>query len=339
MKDRVGQGERQHENCRPARAPEKSEHADSCQSKDNAAERRRRPGINEGLQQPHCQPPRRGIPIHHVDAAEILAALRRQRRSIRRKPSTGEDQRHQPQHDANRKRHGAAEQGASRPSARALQQHDDQQRQRHDRGLRPKSDRHRRQECAKHDHPARCFDRFGRARRIDTLPHVRGRERGQGGQGDGQARHIAHGSKRVEPVQRTGDGENRGQRPRRRSPGFRLRRIELLYVPEERHQRKNRERAEDGAENGERLRVRRDDGARNFSKRHEDGIAGWMRLVLRRIELVQAEREIQRVDVFERRGQTREMRREEERRQGGGPEKFRLQTCRSSRPSFKLPVR
>ena len=64
-----------------------------------------------------------------------------------------------------------------------------------------------------------------------------------------------------------------------------------------------------------------------------------MRLVLRRIELVQAEREIQRVDVFERRGQTREMRREEKRRQSGGPEKFRLQTCRSSRPSFKLPVR
>src|SRR5205807_1078507 len=148
-----------------------------------------------------------------------------------------------------------------------------------------------------------------------------------------------HGSKCVEPVQRTRDGENRGKRRRPRLTAFRLRRIERVDALEERHQRKNGERAEDGAENGERRRVRRDNRARNFSKRHEDGIAGRMRLVLGRIELVEAEREIQRVDVFERRGQKREMRREEQRRQGGGPEKFRLQTCRSSSPSFKLPVR
>ena len=86
---------------------------------------------------------------------------------------------------------------------------------------------------------------------------------------------------------------------------------------------KHRQRAEDGAQNRQRLRIGRHHGARDFSERHEHRIARRVRLMLCGIEIVEAEREVQRVDVFERRGQEREMRDEKHRREAGGPEQFR----------------
>ena len=57
------------------------------------------------------------------------------------------------------------------------------------------------------------------------------------------------------------------------------------------------------------------------------------------IELVKAEGEVERIDVFERRREKCEMSGEKHRGEAAGPEQFGLQTCRRINPSFKLPVR
>jgi hypothetical protein len=59
------------------------------------------------------------------------------------------------------------------------------------------------------------------------------------------------------------------------------------------------------------------------------------------IEVAHAEGEVDRVEIFERRGKKRQMRDEKDRRESGGPENFRgdAQIWRRIRPSFKLPVR
>ena len=44
-----------------------------------------------------------------------------------------------------------------------------------------------------------------------------------------------------------------------------------------------------------------DDRQRDVPEQHVDGIAGRMRLVQRRVEMAQPEREVDRIDVFERR--------------------------------------
>ena len=71
-----------------------------------------------------------------------------------------------------------------------------------------------------------------------------------------------------------------------------------------------------------------------------------MRLVFGRIELVQAQREIQGVDIFQRGRQERDMREEENGGENGGSPPRRSaeganarHTCRSSNPSIRLPVR
>ena len=75
------------------------------------------------------------------------------------------------------------------------------------------------------------------------------------------------------------------------------------------------ERPEDGAKQGQRLRIRRHHRARQLSDRHEHGVPRRVRLMLRGIEIVKAEREILRVDVFERRRKKQEMRDEEDHRE------------------------
>jgi len=73
-------------------------------------------------------------------------------------------------------------------------------------------------------------------------------------------------------------------------------------------------------------------------ERDEDGIAGRVRLMARDVEMADAEGEIDGIEVFQRRGQIRQMREEEERGERSG-RATRAQAGRSSSPSFRLPVR
>ena len=88
----------------------------------------------------------------------------------------------------------------------------------------------------------------------------------------------------------------------------------------QRHQRKHRQRAEQGAPQRQRTGVGRPHRVRQFAERDEDGISRRMRLMLRRIEVAHAEREVHRVEIFERRRQKRQVRDEENRRERGRPE-------------------
>lgn len=75
-----------------------------------------------------------------------------------------------------------------------------------------------------------------------------------------------------------------------------------------------------------------------FRDGDENGIAGRVRLMARDVEMADAESEIDRVDIFERRGQVRQMREDEERGQRSR-RVARVQAGRSRSPSFRLPVR
>ncbi len=83
-------------------------------------------------------------------------------------------------------------------------------------------------------------------------------------------------------------------------------------------------------------------GGRRLSEGDEDGISGRMGLVLRDVEVGDAEGEIDRVDVFERRRQEPEVRRDEqerERRQGRAHGRDWNHTSRRRSASFRLPRR
>ena len=86
--------------------------------------------------------------------------------------------------------------------------------------------------------------------------------------------------------------------------------------------RKHRQRAEQRAPQGQRAGVGWPHRVRQFSERDEDGISRGMRLVLRWIEVAHAEREVHRVEIFERRREKRQVRDEEDRRKRGSPENF-----------------
>ena len=83
-------------------------------------------------------------------------------------------------------------------------------------------------------------------------------------------------------------------------------------------------------------------GGRRLSEGDEDGISGRMGLVLRDVEVGDAEGEIDRVDVFERRRQEPEVRRDEqerERRKGCAHGQGWNHTSRRRSASFRLPRR
>ena len=159
-------------------------------------------------------------------------------------------------------------------------------------------------------------------------------------QREGQPRDIAHRSAGIEPVQWARNREQGGQRSRARHSGVR----QPFQCPEvliDLHQRKHRERAEQGAEQRKRPCVSWHDGSCDLRERDEDGISGRVRLMFRRVEVVNPEGEVQRIDVFERRRQEDKVRDQEQHREAECPEQLwgDSQTCRRMKPSFKLPER
>jgi hypothetical protein len=74
---------------------------------------------------------------------------------------------------------------------------------------------------------------------------------------------------------------------------------------------------------------------RRLRERDEHRIARRVRLMPRHVELSHAEREINRIEIFERCGQVGEVQRQERECQN----RSRGYTARRSNPSFRLPVR
>ena len=123
------------------------------------------------------------------------------------------------------------------------------------------------------------------------------------GDGARQAGHVAQRPERREPEQRRADGHD--HRPPRQ-PAV------VLDEPAEQTRTAAgsaaRRRARSSSASAARLRAarrrqRRSTAVEAFAERDEDRIAGRMRLMLGDVEVAHAEREVDRVDVFERRRQ------------------------------------
>ena len=67
-----------------------------------------------------------------------------------------------------------------------------------------------------------------------------------------------------------------------------------------------------------------DDGRRDLAERDVDGITRRVRAMRRDVEVAHAEREVDRIDVFERRGEKRDVREREDQRQSAPASRWRL---------------
>ena len=156
-----------------------------------------------------------------------------------------------------------------------------------------------------------------------------------------QAGHVAQRPQRREPEQRRARRRRRVAHQREPLAGPRARRKNANSSSDQRAARRARSRSPARAAPRRRRRRRAAAPSTTFRERDEDRIAGRMRLVARDVEVAHAEREVDRVDVFERRREEREVR-----APGTGAASAatavlhgRTQTGRSRSASFRLPRR
>ena len=103
----------------------------------------------------------------------------------------------------------------------------------------------------------------------------------------------------------------------------------------------------DNADRAERLPFRRHDRVHRFGGDDKQRVSGRMRLMVCDVEGAHAEREIDRIDVFERRRQVRKVEREKDQRGDRDSERQRARrrqpdvsyAGRRTSPSFRLPMR
>ena len=313
--------------------------------------------MHERPQQRECRGSRIRIEIQHLAGGEILAGLGAERGEISVEPAARDQQGNAPRQPARDKHHAAADHRARDAAADAIEQHQHEQRHREPHGLRSQSDAERGEKRADHDHAARCR---GHRRRqppiaVRTRPlfpprrhqaRLRGERRGQPGQ-------IAHRPDAEIPEQRTRHGDRgRGERfdvDRRPQGSGRLvvprgscrrtrdtgRRSPATPASSDNTASDLASIVDSGASEAD---VR--DRLRRFSERDVDGIAGRMGPVCRDVEVANAEREIDRVDVFERRRQERHVREREDRAPARPAHALeRHDTGRRRSASFRLPRR
>ena len=269
---------------------------------------------------------RRGVGLlrKHVEAGELLRGLAGEGRAIRREPAAGDEERNRPREHADRERHRAAEQRAGRSASRAIEQHQRPAAAASARSSACACRRRAPQSTRRHNQSARLRDRRRRPRWFSrSAPHERRREARLRGE-----RHAEPGmslSGRSAVNQNSGDATTTSvaSAARRSRVGIGRRAIQRFDASEQRHQRKHRQRAEQRAPAATTsLASDGHDRVRQFAERDEDGISGRMRLMLRRIEIAHAEREVHRVEIFERRRKKREVRDEKDRRERGRPEQL-----------------
>jgi hypothetical protein len=107
----------------------------------------------------------------------------------------------------------------------------------------------------------------------------------------------------------------------------------------------DQQRARQGADHGETAHARirdaeaRSDGGRDLRNRDEERVPRRMRLVLRDIEVADAEGEVDGVEIGKGRRQARRVRHQEQHRDRDERRAHGDQTGRSRRASFRLPSR
>lgn len=92
-----------------------------------------------------------------------------------------------------------------------------------------------------------------------------------------------------------------------------------LERSEEHRERERREAPGKNADQAERASLRGYDGVNDLGRQDEDGIPRWVRLMLGDIEIANAQREVDGIEIFERDGKKREMERDEHQRKQAGP--------------------
>ena len=324
------------------RAPDEQRKPGNRDRHDDPSEQRRRPGLDQRGDDPERHPPRRRIAQEDIEAGELLCRLAGEGRAILRESAARDDRAGSPSEHADRERHRAAEQRAGRAAPRAIEQHYSEQRKREPDRLRAHADGEPRDQ------------RAGTINRPDSAMAAGSAcVSGSPPRQTPIARHACAASAMARPVMslsgRSAVNQNSGEATTTRVASATRRSrsaasdaaVEHLDAPEQRDERKHGQRTEDRAPEGQRAGIGRPDGMRQFAERDEDGIPGRVGLMIRRIEIAHAEREVHRVEIFERRRKKGQMRDEKNRGKRGGPEKLRrdLQTWRRIRPSFKLPVR
>ena len=85
--------------------------------------------------------------------------------------------------------------------------------------------------------------------------------------------------------------------------------------------------------------LRQPDGVQQLGGGDEDRISRRMRLVPRDVVVADAEREVDRVEIFQRDRKGKQVEHEKEQREQPARAQRRAHAGRSSSPSFKLPVR
>ena len=83
----------------------------------------------------------------------------------------------------------------------------------------------------------------------------------------------------------------------------------------------------------ERARFGRDDRVNGLGSKDEDRVARRVRLVARDVEVADAERKVDRIEVLERGGQERQVQRDESTREGAGAEEGSSHRTRAKRAS------
>ena len=296
--------------------------------------------------------PSRSTPVQSSPAWPV------ERRVVRAGPAARDDERHEPQDRPGREPDRAADERRRRPAACAIEERRARAAAASARApcdLKPKAiaatkapTRIRRPDSAM---VARVV-RPGLRRPRRQLPHQRRRQDRLRRQRNGQAGRVAHRPRRGQPRERGRERERRGhggpshplpeaQRRRRdRRPAWASRRSTS-------RQPKSRSSANADSAPNSTPQIASACGSLStvsaaFAERHVDRIAGRVRAMPAGIEVAEAEGEVRRVDVFERRREERQVAEREEEREDGrdpprpGPAPHRCQQVDHGQASDRL---
>src|SRR5262249_10473330 len=123
-----------------------------------------------------------------------------------------------------------------------------------------------------------------------------------------------------------------------------MRRRTRVASPEQRGESEDADRTGRRAQQAERAGLGRYDRVHRLREKDVNGIARWMRLMLRDVEVPDAQCEVDRIEIFERRREIRQMEDEKNEGEAGnarlrGSRSFHSEVGRRNKPSFRLPMR
>ena len=228
-------------------APDQHREPRNGNGHDNPSERRHGPRTDKRRNDAERHSTWRRIAQEDVEPGELLRGLAGEGRAILRESAAGDEERNRPREHADRECHRAAEQRTGRSTSRAIEQHHRQERKRQPDRLRAHADGKSRNQRAGDNQSARLSDRR-RICAVCTSPtHERRREARLRRECHAETRHVAERAQRGKPEQRRRDDHKRRKRRAAIALCISGRTIQFLEASEQRHQRKHRQRAEQGA--------------------------------------------------------------------------------------------